>query len=166
MLIFYPKEVVIEFAPEYSKSEKIKRIAFALLLALFVMITHNQWVFPFIGWYADNAHCYSPLGYSGILVLWYFIFVGLPLLSAFIIGVFSLPLGVKSLIQQQFPPKGVKVYKPTVIIKGNKAKIKAIGNILAPLLFVVIALWGFFQVDEIPVKNTTDLAFSVCQKKP
>lgn len=130
------------------------------------MVIHNKWVFPFIAWYADNAHCYNPLGYSGILVLWYFIFVGLPLLSAFLIGIFSLPLGVKSLIHQQFPPKGFKVYKPTEIIKGNKAKMKAIGYMIAPLLFVLIGIWGYFQVNEMPIKSTTELDFSVCHNKP
>ena len=120
-------------------------------------------MFPFMTWYADNAHCYSPLGFSGISVLWYALFVGIPLLSAFLVAIFSLPLGIKGLIHHQFPPKGVKVYQPTVIITGNKAKIKSLGHIIAPGIFVAIGVWGYFQVDKMPDGSNSNLDFSICQ---
>jgi hypothetical protein len=127
------------------------------------MVIHEKWVFPFIGWYADHAHCYNPLGYSGLLLLWYFIFVGIPLVCALLVGFFSFPTGLKGLIDKQFPPKGVKVYKPTKIIRGNKAKFKSIGHVLVPFIFIAIGVWGIFQVDQMPIENPDKLDFSVCQ---
>ena len=88
------------------------------------MITHLKWVFPYINWYASTAYCHTPFGYSGVIVLWYSLFFGWPLLITILVGGYLVPIGFKGLRDSQFPPKGTKVYEPTKIIRGWRSKIK------------------------------------------
>lgn len=154
---------LIKYAEEFSKKEKYRRILLIILVAIFIVITHEKWVFPFISWYANTAHCHTPLGYSGISVLWYSIFVGLPLFCSFLIGVVAIPLGIKALRDKQFPPKGVKVYKPTKILRGWKAKLKSIILLFIPMVLILMSIWGYFQVDQMPHEIPEDFDYSVCK---
>lgn len=160
---FTQGESVIEYAEEFSKGEKLRRILLAMLLALFIMITLNKWVFPFIYWYADTVHCHTPLGYSGISALWYSLFVGMPLFCAFIIGVFTVPIGYKGIIQKQFPPKEMKVYKPTKILRGWKSDVKSLFHLLLPIFLILVSIWGYFQVEQMPHEVPGDFDYSVCK---
>lgn len=162
-LVFTQGVSVIEYAEEFTKGDKLRRILLAMLLGLFIMITHNKWVFPFISWYADTAHCHTPLGYSGISVLWYSLFVGLPLLCAFIIGVVTVPVGYRGIIQKQFPPKGMKVYKPTKILRGWKGHLKSVLHLLIPTLLILLSIWGYFQVDKMPHQVAKGVDYSLCK---
>ncbi len=134
-----------------------------MLLGLFIIITHNKWVFPFISWYADTAHCHSPLGYSGISVLWYSLFVGMPLLCAFIIGVVTVSIGYKGITQKQFPSKGMKVYKLTKILRGWKGDLKSAFHLSIPALLILLSIWGYFQVDKMPHEVGKGVNYSVCK---
>jgi hypothetical protein len=154
--------VVIAFAEEFSKKEKLERVTLHIILGTFVVITHQKWVLPYIEWYANTAYCHSPLGYSGITVLWYSLFVGLPVFCSILVGGYSVPVGVKGLRDSQFPPKGVKVYKPTKIIRGWSSKAKSLAHLLSPLLFVAIGVWGSFQVDNLP-NSPEKFDYSVCR---
>lgn len=119
-------------------------------------------MFPYINWYANTAYCHALLGHSGITVLQYSLFVGLPIFSAILVGVYSVPIGIKGLRDGQFPPKGVKVYKPTKIIRGWRSKVKSLAHLIAPLLFVVIGVLGSFQADNLP--NSPEIFdYSVCK---
>ena len=154
---------MIEYAEEYPKREKFTRLFLAFLTATFIVITHEKWVFPYISWYTSTVHCHNPLGYSGISVLWYSLFVGLPLFSALLVGVFSIPLGIKGLCHKQFPPKGVKVYKPTKITRGWRATIKSVFHLLIPALFILMSVWGYFQVDTMPKDVPKNFDYNVCE---
>lgn len=156
-------EVVIEYAEEFSKTEKFKRIFLYSLLGVLVLIINEKWYLPFINWYVDSVHCHTPLGYSGISVMWYSLFVGLPLFCAFIIGVVTVPIGYKGLIHKQFPPKGMKVYRPTKILRGWKGNLKSIFHLLMPTLFILVSVWGYFQVDQMPHAVPENFDASVCK---
>lgn len=162
LIIGLLKERVIEYAEEFSKSEKLKRICLFLLLGVLVFIIHKKWFIPFLDWYVDTVHCHTPFGYPGISVLWYALFVGLPLLSAFIIGIVTVPTGFKGLLHKQFPPKEMKVYKPTAIRRGWQGNLKSIFHLLVPALLILCAVWGYFQVGQMPHKVPADFDYSVC----
>jgi hypothetical protein len=132
-------------------------------MGAFIMIIHEKWFSPFITWYIKTSHCHSPFGYSGVSVMWYSLFVGLPSVSALLSGVYLIPIGIKGLIHEQFPPKGVKVYKPTKIIRGWKSQQKSIFCLLFPVFFVAIAVWGYFQVDIVSKQTSEEYDYSVCQ---
>ena len=127
-----------------------------------IVITHTKWVFPYIGWYANTVYCHIPLGYSGIMVLWYSLFVGMPLFCGLLFAIPSVPIGVRGLRDKQFPPKGFKVYKPTKILRGWRAKAKSLSYAFSALLFVALAIWGSFQVDVMP-NEPEAFDYSICE---
>lgn len=133
-----------------------------LSLGTFVFITHNKWVFPYIAWYSNTAYCHNPFGYSGVSVLWYSVFVGLPIFCAVLIGAYAVPIGIKGLKDHQFPPKGMKVFKPTKIIRGWKAKVKSFAHLLLPLFFVGMGVWGFFQAGAMQV-SPEKFDYTICE---
>lgn len=152
-----------EFADEYTKQEKIRFVILYLTAALFIYITHEQWVFPWLRWYASTAYCHSVFGYSGILILWAGLFVGLPIFLGLLIGTCTVWPGIKTLKQGQYPPKGSKVFKPTKILRGKAATFRGLSLLLAPCLFVAVAIWGAFQVPRMPKENSVKLDYSVCK---
>lgn len=155
----------MEYAEEYSKPEKYKRIILALLLGVLGLIVNEKWYLPFINWYADTVHCHTPFGYSGISVMWYSVLVGLPILCALIIGPFVLPQGIKGLIDKQFPPIGYKVFTPTKIVKGWKSKFKSIILVSSPVCLLLFSVWGYFQVEKMPHDVPEDFDYSICETK-
>lgn len=157
------KERVIEYAEEFSKQEKYKRILLFLLIGVLCLIINEKWYLPFLNWYVDTVHCHTPLGYSGISVMWYSLFVGIPLFCAFIIGVVTAPIGYKGIIHKQFPPKGMKVYKPTKILRGWKGNLTSVFYLLIPTFLILFSIWGYFQVDLMPHEVPEDFDYSVCK---
>ncbi|AGH80853.1 hypothetical protein PCNPT3_04555 [Psychromonas sp. CNPT3] len=143
--------------------EKFRRIVLFLLLGILGLIINEKWYLPFINGYVDTAHCHTLLGYSGISVMWYSIFVGLPLFIALMIGIVSVPIGYKGFIEKQFPPKGMKVYKPTKILRGWKANVKSMLHLLFPACLILFSVWGYFQVDKMPHDVPEDFDYIVCQ---
>ncbi|WP_394203697.1 hypothetical protein [Shewanella waksmanii] len=128
------------------------------------MIIHKKWLFPYIGWHAETVHCHQLFNYSGASVLWFSLLVILPLFCSIILALVLLPIGIKGLRYQQFPPPGVKVYRPTRIVNGHLAKLKSLCYILAPLVFVLMAIWGYFQLEHMPTDVPEDYDFSVCEQ--
>lgn len=116
-----------EFADEYTKQEKIRFVILYLTVGPFIYITQEQWVFPWLRWYASTAYCHSVFGYSEILILWVGLLVGLP--------------------------KGSKVFQPTKILRGKAATFRGLSLLLAPCLFVAVAIWGAFQVPKMPKRK-------------
>ncbi|WP_051300166.1 hypothetical protein [Methylobacter luteus] len=152
-----------EFADEYTKQEKIQLGILYFAIGAFIYITHEKWVFPWIRWYASTAYCHSVFGYSGVLALWAGLFVGLPIFFGLLIGACTVWPGIKTLKQGQYPPKGSKVFKPTKILRGKAATFRGLRLLLAPCLFVAIAIWGAFQVPRMPKENSMKLDYSVCK---
>ena len=128
-----------------------------------VLIINDKWYLPFINWYVDTVHCHKPFGYSGISVMWNALFVGLPAFCALLISIVTVPIGYKGLIDKQFPPKGMKVYKPTKIIRGFKSNLKSMFHLLIPSLLILLAVWGYFQVEKMPQEIPADFDYSLCE---
>jgi len=126
-------------------------------------IINEKWYAPFINWYVDTVHCHTLLGYSGISIMWHLLFVGLPLSCALMIGIVTVPIGYKGLVHKQFPPKGMKVYKPTKILRGWKGNVKSIFHLLMPTFLILFSVWGYFQVDKMPHDVPVDFDYSVCE---
>ena len=96
------------------------------------------------------------------MVLWYSLFVGMPLFCGLLFAIPSVPIGVRGLRDKQFPPKGFKVYKPTKILRGWRAKAKSLSYTFSALLFVALAIWGSFQVDVMP-NEPEAFDYSICE---
>lgn len=152
----------MEYAEEYSKDEKNKRILLYILLGGIFVLVNQKWLMPYFSWFVETVHCHHPFGYTGISVLWHSLFVALPLFCAFLVGFFSIPLGYKGLVDGQFPPKGTKVLKPTKIYRGWKGKAQSTVQLLLPMFLVLLSIFGYFYIDELPHEVPDDFDFNIC----
>ncbi len=150
-------------APLYSKQERNRLFIISLLLGLVGWIFHHYWLSPVLNQFANTAHCQTYLGFNGIAWLWYGLFVGLPLLIFVIFAGFGWPNGLKVLRDGQYPAKGKKVFRPTKIQYGTKAKFIGWLQLLAPLVCLALAVWGGGQAQELTAMPVKASAYDLCQ---
>jgi hypothetical protein len=140
-----------EFAPTYSAAERGRFVALGLLAGAPLIVAGKLWFFPWI----VTLPCRTVLGIDGAVVLWYGLFVGLPLLAALVTGFGYARSGLRVLREGQFPPAGVKVIRATRIVRGAAARRLGWLQLAAPIPFLIIAAWGFPQAMSLAQKNTT-----------
>lgn len=134
-----------EYAPEYTNSE---RVAFLLKqMAWFIPLyaLTEFWVFDAMADYADHANCYFYGSISGVHLLMYGLFAGLPLALAAIVFIFEGRRSIAIIKRGQNPLPGEKVFKKTAYKYGNKAKIQPVAILCSVSLLVVFSLWGAVQ---------------------
>lgn len=134
-----------EFAPEYSTRERWRLVGLYSLLMLAVYGASKLWLLPRLAWFAANSQCQYVFGVSGTAVLFYGLFVGLPLGAAVLYAAFTVGISVRTIRSLQYPPPGQKVLRRTRVRKGRPA----IALALAPLWVVAslcgLAAWGATQ---------------------
>ncbi len=135
----------IEYAPEYSPAERVRFLALGLAAGAVVVAVCQLWLFPLLREFSASAHCRSVFGFSGIAVLFYGMFVGVPLLVALLVGVLVGRRGVKVLRQGRLPPSGERVFRRTPVIRGVKAKVIGCVQLIAAVPLLGLAIWGTFQ---------------------
>lgn len=127
-----------EFAPEYSTRERVKIICKYLLIFLPLFAATKWWFFPWFNEYVEVAHCYNYSEFTGTHLVFYGLFVGMPLFL--FLGLFFTE-GIKNIrvfSLGQHPLPGEKVFKATRYTYGRSAKIKSL-----PILFLLVAILGF-----------------------
>lgn len=138
-----------EFAPEYTKKERIV-----------LMLKHAGWAIPlfastkyiFFPWfevYTENAHCYRYGNITGTEVVMYGLFVGLPALSAILVFLLEGPNCIKILRYGQSPLPGEKVFKPTKYTYGCRAKLKPLLIFIAIAFFIGLSVKGVYSANQI-----------------
>jgi len=152
----------IEFAPLYSRNERLTKALPTLAIAALLYWLYHSYFHQWLTWYLETMHCHQFFSLTGIEALWLAIFVGIPMLCAITIAIALLPTGYNTLKDKQYPPIGAKVFQKTKIVKGNKARIKGWMHLLLPLIFVAIACWGYLQVGQMPTDADGKLDPSLC----
>lgn len=152
----------MDYAPEYTKREKIKLIALFMGLGAVLIAAGELWLFPSITRLAEQPHCYSLFGLNGADYLWHLLLIGLPISIFLILAIAMLPMAIKGLIQAQFPPKGYKVFKPTPIRKGMKGQLTAGLLVLVITSPLFIAIYGANQLDKMPVIEAPHDSTELC----
>lgn len=138
-----------EFAPQYSVRERWLRIAVAAPLILGFAAAWQWWLLPMWGRFAENAHCNTVFGFSGLSVVFYGIFVAFPLLIALFVGAFMLGPSLRAIHARRFPPPGQKVFRPTKIKTGWRAVAIACVPIFIVVYLVGIGIWGIGQARDV-----------------
>ncbi|ELY1988335.1 hypothetical protein SL034_003389 [Vibrio harveyi] len=136
-----------EYAPQYSKKEKIIRVAIAGVFGLLVGVLFKLEGEPLLQAVAEAPECYEVFGMQGLELLVHILFFWMPLSVFLLTAVLMLPLGVRGLIEGQFPPKGVKVFRPTAIQRGKLGTFKSLIHLLFPLLCFGFVVWGNGQIE-------------------
>ncbi len=102
---------------------------------------------PLLQAVAEAPECYQMFGMQGLELLVHILFFWMPLSVFLLSAVLMLPLGVRGLIEGQFPPKGVKVFRPTAIQRGKLGTFKSLIHLLFPLLCFGFVVWGNGQIE-------------------
>jgi hypothetical protein len=131
-----------EFAPEYSSSERWRLVGLYFLLMLAGYGAWKLWLLPRLLWFADNSQCQTVFGVSGTTVLFYGLFVGLPLAGAVLIATFTVGVSVRAIRTRRYPPPGQKVLQRTKVRKGWSAVALALAPLLVVTYFCGLAAWG------------------------
>jgi hypothetical protein len=138
-----------EFAEEHTPAERIRFIIIGVATGALVILLGKYWLFPWFKEFASSAPCRNIFGIEGLTVLWYGLFVGMPVaVTALVISIFGCR-GYKIIREGQFPPAKEKVYRPTKIRRGMKARLIGYIHLLAFLPPLVLSIWGSYQAKEL-----------------
>lgn len=151
-----------EYAPQYSKKEKIIRVAIAGVFGLLVGVLFKLEGEPLLKAVAEAPECYEVFGMQGLELLVHILFFWMPLSVFLLTAVLMLPLGVRGLIEGQFPPKGVKVFRPTAIQRGKLGTLKSLVHLLFPLLCFGFVVWGNSQIEPLVEMFQSNQGISSC----
>lgn len=138
-----------EFAPKHSRATKIRVVALYLLAGGATVLLSQAWLFPALSAFASSADCREVFGVSGVKVLFYGLFLGVPLFCALVVGLTIGRRGYRILRDGQLPPIGEKVFRPTRITRGTKAKWAGYLHLFSPLPLLAIAVWGLPQAHQL-----------------
>jgi hypothetical protein len=95
-------------------------------------------------------------GISGTSILFYGLFVAMPLLTAAIVLLAMGRRGLKILSTGQVPPAGERVFRKTRIKRGVRAHFIGWLHVLACTPFIGIALWGLPQATALVKAKTAN----------
>lgn len=151
-----------EYAPQYSKKEKIIRVAIAGVFGLLVGVLFKLEGEPLLQVVAEAPECYEAFGMQGLELLVHMLFFWMPLSVFLLSAVLMLPLGVRGLIEGQFPPKGVKVFRPTAIQRGKLGTLKSLIHLSFPLLCFGFVVWGNGQIEPMMEMFQSNQGISNC----
>jgi len=138
-----------EYAPEYTKKERVVLVAKHMAWAIPLVAATKMWFFPWFGAYAERAHCYDYGYVTGTHLVFYFVFVAIPIGSA--LAIFSIE-GVRSLKiirLGQNPLPGEKVLRKTKYKYGVKAKIQPYIVLLVLVFLLGLGIKGIFWANDI-----------------
>jgi hypothetical protein len=139
----------VEYAPTYSTAERLRFIALGVTLGVIVTALGKLLFFPWLTHFAATASCRVVLGANAATVLWYALFVGLPLLGAFVVGLGYVRTGLSVVRKSQFPPPGIKTFRPIRIVRGVAARRIGYLHLVAVAPFLAVAIWGYAQASSL-----------------
>ena len=133
-----------EFAEQYTKSERTRYVVGGTVIGALVVAFGKLWLFPFLRSFAISP-CDKMLGVPSHVALWYGLFVGVPLVGVILVICTFGHRGYKILRDGQVPPFREKVFRPTRIARGRKAKVLGLLHVVAFAPFAALAIWGAGQ---------------------
>lgn len=134
-----------EYAEVYSFKERLRLVLIGVAVAGVLMLVFDQWGLPRMEAFVAQAPCTQVWGISGVALVFYGWFVGAPLLFALVAAAFLWRRGFRILRDRQVPYRGEKMFRQTRIRRGRWALLIGWLHLLAPALFVALAIWGGVQ---------------------
>lgn len=132
----------VEYAEQYTFKERVRLMLMALIFGSPLALLWHFWAKPRWMAFAESSPCYEFWGISGVTVFFYVLYVGLPLLLALLVAIFISRRGAKILRDGQVPYRNEKTLHLTRIRRGRSAVFVGWGHLLAPLLWVALAVWA------------------------
>ncbi|MCP4978354.1 MAG: hypothetical protein GY931_19585 [Maribacter sp.] len=139
----------VDYAPEYSKKERIMIMLKILAWAIPFITIFEFWFVDWFSEYSRNANCYNYGSLNGVHLVFYGIFVFVPLSFAIILLLTQGRRSFKVIRIEQNPLPNEKVFSPTKYKYGKAATIQPIVVLLLIMCLFGLSVWGGFQAHEI-----------------
>jgi len=136
-------------APEYTTRERITFVLKHMLWFIPLVAATELWFFDWLSEYADNANCYIYGSITGVHLIMYGLFVGIPLSLVILLSILEGRRAIKVIKLGQNPLPGEKVFKKTKYTYGHKAKVKPVGIIFSIGFLLALTIWGVMQAHEL-----------------
>src|SRR5690554_533570 len=151
-----------EYAELYSFKERLRLVLIGVAVAGVVMLFWSLWALPRWEAFVEQAPCIELWGLSGVAIVFYTWFVGMPLLFALVAAVVLWRRGYRILRDRQVPYRGEKMFRPTRIRRGRRAVLVGWGHLLTPALLVALALWGAPKAQALAEESETVRGKAAC----
>jgi len=138
-----------EFAPLYSRRERVAILLKILAAAVPVYIAGYYWIFPWLRRYAKTANCDGFGAFNGLELLLYGLFVGMPLLMAALLWLIEGRRGLRVWRLGQSPLPGEKVLRRTRYRFGAAARIRPLAVLAIIALLVGVSFRGGLEANRL-----------------
>jgi len=139
---------VNDFAPEYSKRERVTLILKLLVLCILLLLVTQFWLIDWLTAYVITANCQVYGNFNGMQLLLYGLFVGTPLSLALVLLLLEGRHSLRILKLGQNPLPGEKVLRRTRYKYGNAARVQPLVLFAIMLLLLGISIWGSSQAEK------------------
>ena len=137
-----------EYAPQYTKKERFVLLLKMLAWVIPVYIAMKFWFFDWLAEYAANANCHKYGTITGVHLIFYGIFVFVPLSFALAIFLVEGKRCLKIIKLGQNPLPNEKVFRPTKYKYGAAAKAQPIVIMASIIALLGLSIWGGFQAHK------------------
>jgi hypothetical protein len=138
-----------EFAPLYSTRERVALALKMLAVAAPIYIVGFYWLFPWLQDYFETANCDRFGAVSGLELLLYGLFVGMPLSMALLFWLIEGSNCLRVWRLGQSPLPGEKVFRKTRYRYGAAARIRPMVIFALIAILVGVAIRGGFVAREL-----------------
>ena len=129
--------------------ERIALVLKILAWAIPIYLIAQFWFFDWVSEYSKNANCYNYGNINGVHLVFYGLFVFMPLSFGVIVFLFEGVRSIKVIKLGQNPLPNEKVFRPTKYKYGTAAKVQPCGIFAVILLLIGLSIWGGFQAYEL-----------------
>ena len=137
-----------DFAPEYSKKEKLYLLAKYLVPAGFFIVFMEYYLLPKFEFYVENIGCYDYNWFTGYELVFYGLFSGFPLVLAVVLFYIEGFRSLKVIELNQNPLPNEKVWKPTKYSYGFRAKIKPLAFLFTLFVLFILGVFGAYKAHK------------------
>lgn len=141
-------------APQYSPKEKIRRIGAACVF-LVLAVAAIEWAKPVLERWLACRH-------DGNAIMLYAVFAGYPSFLAAGLLALNGRMFYRVWRQRQYPPQGMKTYRPTPYVYGGKARLRAAGFFLICAFLLGIAAYAAVYVYDFIAAGDVQTSQGLC----
>lgn len=138
-----------EYAPLYSRKERIRIAVMLMLIVVPLLLVSQFWLIPGISDFTAVANCVFVGGVNGVQLLLYGVFVWMPLSFATLLLLLLGRRCIRIIRAGQDPLPGEKVLRPTKYRYGRAALLMPVLVLIIEIGMIGFATWGGFQAEKL-----------------